>query len=91
MKGEPYMSAYTTAKSIVLKQLRLFRRNVRTIQTALNKVDREAKRLTERKTLITPDDLVKLIALIDEYYRLSNVAETNVIDASEVAASQYFV
>lgn len=56
MAGE----TYAQRKNAILRQVRSLKRTLTVVNTALEIVRREADRLSNRKTIITPDVLLKL-------------------------------
>lgn len=63
------MASETQHKRENLAALRAFRRQQRALDSALEKVEREILRLRARKTIIRPDDTLKLVNLWDNGVR----------------------
>jgi len=63
------MASATQRAKDVLAAVRRARNRERSLDTALEKVERELLRLRKRKTLIQPDDLQTLVRLWDTVFK----------------------
>jgi hypothetical protein len=78
------MSQYTEEKARRKEVLRLFRRQERAFDTALERVEREIKRLLKRKTIVTREQLDKFATL---YQAVQREFEVMTHAAADVFAS----
>jgi len=78
---------YAQRKSAVLRQVRLFRQQLRQVDTQIEKAQREATRLSQRKTLITPQSLDRLIADFEEIIRGVNLTDAALVSLAQIARS----
>jgi len=78
---------YAQRKSAVLRQVRQTKQALRQLDTQLEKTEREADRLTRRKTLITPQGLDRLIANFEDVIRATNSADAALVSLAQIARS----
>jgi len=78
---------YAQRKSAVLRQVRTLKSALRTLDTQVEKVQREADRLSHRKTMITPDSLLHIIDDFSSLAKAANAADYQLGALSQVAAS----
>lgn len=78
---------YAQRKSAVQRQIRLFRQQLRQVDTQVEKAQREATRLSQRKTLITPDSLGRLIADFEEVVNGVSLTDSALVSLAQIARS----
>ncbi len=78
---------YAQRKNAVLKAVRTYKRSLNNLNAVLEKARREASRLSDRKTLITPESLNRLYALDDSIASATNVVVNAEATLSKVAGS----
>lgn len=81
------METYTQRKNAVLRQVRTLKRALNGLNAALEKARREADRLSQRKTLITPESLETLQRRDDEIINQVNLVQAAETTLNELAAS----
>lgn len=79
--------SYAQRKNAVQRSLGQVKRSLNQANGQLEKVRREAMRLSERKTIITPDDLVKLGGLWADTLKVYNTASNSLTQLLTVARS----
>jgi ribosomal protein S19 len=77
--------SYTQRKSAVKRQISATRNLLSRVNARLETMRREAKRLSERKTLITPESLDKLIQLYNDMIQEVNGVDTALVNLTTVA------
>lgn len=78
---------YAQRRNAVLKQLGAVKRALNKANGDLELCRREAVRLSDRKTLITPDQLVKLSQLWSDTLKTYNAASASLAQLNIVAKS----
>ena len=78
---------YAQRKAAVKKSLRTYKRGLNSLNAELEKARREADRLSDRKTLITPESLEKLYSLDNSIVQAMNAVVTMESNLSKVAGS----
>jgi len=78
---------YAQRKGAVLRQVRQTKQALRSLDTQLEKTEREAERLSKRKTLITPSSLDRLIADFEDVVRATNTADGALVSLAQIARS----
>jgi len=81
------VESYAQRKNAVLRQVRILRRALTGLNTALEKARREADRLSERKTLISPESLETIQKRDDEIFAAVNGVQAAEAILNELAAS----
>ncbi len=81
------METYAQRKGAVLREVRSVKKALNSLNAVLEKSRREASRLADRKTLITPESLETLQRRNDEIFAGTNRVQAAEAVLNEIAAS----
>jgi len=81
------MESYAQRKGAVLRSVRQVKSFLRANDTLLERTQREADRLSKRKTLITPQSLDRLIANYEDLVKSINGTDTALTSLAQIARS----
>jgi len=81
------VETYAQRKGAILREVRSVKKALNSLNASLEKARREAARLAERKTIITPESLETLQRRNDEIFNGTNRVQAAEAVLNEIAAS----